>query len=448
MANATFFSPDGGITRYPLEDTEGRIMYADDIDGINQVKIFHPSQTINGITFTVSNGKIIASGTATDTAVFWCSLIDDHYTIPAGNYHASGCPEQPSGSTQYHIGYLCTRNGSDNVYGNETGNGLDFEVLDGDVNLRVGIAIYSGYAIQGTLVFEPMLTEAKYAGIPYRPYNQQSIQHQINDITGVLGAWNFYKTTLTTQTYNGVVWTANADGSVNANGTTNVDSRIAIGTANLEAGNYYLSGCPTPSNVYDWRLRLSKTVNGVEKVVWHDGGDATPFTVSSDYAGAWLLEVRYGNNKAMSNILFKPQIALQPNTPYVPFAMTNRELTEMVVDHTNAPKLIATAAANQTWAAQMTTLKAVYDTLTTPQKARSILGFYGNYESGIFRNVAPGIGNFVLNDSLGGSGDINTYSVRLGNRTAIKITYNTDGTITRTELTNTTNATALTMYLE
>lgn len=341
---------------------------ADDIDGINRVKIFHPSQTINGITFTVSNGKIIASGTATDTAIFWCSLIADHYTIPAGNYHASGCPEQPSSSTQYHIGYLCTRNGSDNIYGNETGNGLDFEVLDGDVDLRVGIAIYSGYAIQGTLVFEPMLTEAKYAGIPYRPYNQQSIQHQINDITGKTGVRNLWRNNASSKTENGVTWIVNADGTITVSGTPTGNTYLHTKTP-LKPGKYIVNGLAGTSNINYDVIALYKNnvaVSGFTQYAINNTGDTI-----LDLSGYDFDELEIGPHRIQTNVAvsgtIKPMIRLasDPSDEYVPFAMTNRELTEVVTD-----KIIAEASANQTWASQLSSLYSAYNALTDEEKMR------------------------------------------------------------------------------
>lgn len=287
--------------------------------------------TEGNVTFTKNADKSVSTS-GTSNADWVTVALNSAQFLKAGDYTISGIENGSQETYRFFVAGSHIEVSGSSV--------SDFVLYDGSKNFTVTqdstvsvsiIVRYSGVNMTGK-TFYPMITDASEPDQTYMPYfeplkdSKLSIKNQ-----QVLGAWNLYRLTLTTQTKDAVVWTANTDGTVKANGTTSADDRIAIGMANLSQGDYFLSGCPTQISPNSWRLRLSKTVGGVEKVIWHDGGDATPFTVTSDYAGSWLLEVRYGNNKAMSNILFKPMIALNSNTTYVAPTMTNRELTENLI---------------------------------------------------------------------------------------------------------------------
>ena len=132
------------------------------------------------------------------------------------------------------------------------------------------------------------------------------------------------------QTYQGVVWTVQDDMTILANGITTADNRIYIGKVDLKAGRtYYLSGSPKAPTLYYWRLQLRKEISGVVYSIWDDG-EGAEFSIPASQEGTWDVAIRYAPNASIPNIVFSPQVALKANTPYAPYAMTNRELTKVI----------------------------------------------------------------------------------------------------------------------
>ena len=127
--------------------------------------------TSNQVTATVdSNLKVTLSGT-TPSNVDASFAISSNKSIPAGTYKGSGCP---SGGAidKYRIDYVVNNS---TVY-RDTGNGVEFTVVDGDV-IRSQIVVYHGNTAPSA-PFAPMVcTKAawnvsqKY--VPYAPTNAE-----------------------------------------------------------------------------------------------------------------------------------------------------------------------------------------------------------------------------------------------------------------------------------
>ena len=149
---------------------------------------------------------------------------------------------------------------------------------------------------------------------------------------GVLGAKNLLPNNATSQTINGVTFTVNADGSVTANGTATANAVFVIhdrvtDDLNISSGNYIGSGI-TNGVSGELFMRFFCTRNG-SAYVYGDifNGEITINVQSGDIIGC-LINIASG--QTVNNFTFYPMLRLasDPDDTYVPYAMTNREITE------------------------------------------------------------------------------------------------------------------------
>ena len=119
---------------------------------------------------------------------------------------------------------------------------------------------------------------------------------------------------------NGITFTVNPDRSITANGTATAEEWLKIAQDVVVSESARLSGCPkggTPSTYF-----ISISVDGVSYREYGDGVIIPSGTISSVY-----LVIK--PNATVNNITFKPMISVASyNGPYVPYAKTNKELTE------------------------------------------------------------------------------------------------------------------------
>lgn len=155
------------------------------------------------------------------------------------------------------------------------------------------------------------------------------------EMQDILGAKNLFPNEATTQTINGITFTVNADKSVTLNGTSTQAIYLILYTINSSEKNickagkrYKISGYNPADASLDWGyvyiVGTSAYSSSVALVSEFDGWEYD----STKYV---YLFVREG--KTLNNIIVKPMITIasQPNSDYahyVPYAKTNRELTE------------------------------------------------------------------------------------------------------------------------
>lgn len=156
----------------------------------------------------------------------------------------------------------------------------------------------------------------------------KATQTEVNDIVNVLGAKNLLPNNATSQTINGVTFTINADGSVTANGTASSNARLIIASATAMANacadaDVILSGCPSGGSEYKYQI-YTRTSAGY----LHEYGDGIVITQGTSFIEE--LSILVSSGQTVSNIVFKPMIRLasDPDNTYVPYAMTNKQITE------------------------------------------------------------------------------------------------------------------------
>lgn len=187
----------------------------------------------------------------------------------------------------------------------------------------------------------------------------------------VLGAKNLNKYPYydTTKTISDLVYTDNGDGTITANGSNNTASNAnfnfhqrnqSLKNLILPNGKYILTGCPSGGN-NTYYIRLETTISGVRTVLGFDYGDGVEVELTGDdYAPTGFTQIGLvavvTANLTVNNIVFKPMIRKKEDTDttYRPYAMTNKELTDIVKNTpstagTYTLQLVVDASGNETY---------------------------------------------------------------------------------------------------
>lgn len=249
---------------------------------------------------------------------------------------------------------------------------------------------------------------------------------------GVLGAKNLLPNTATSQTVNGVTFTINTDGTVTVStgsGGATANTALAVNQTLTEQivpkGQYILSSGVTGSNAY----LLASAYNGNTWVKNFGDTQSGDLSMDVDYLGYDIIRV-YLTVKSGSvyttSATVKPMIRLATDTDdtYVPYAMTNKELTsELSTGNTSVSgKGVALSltrwgnVCQATWGGKLTEAVAADATiLTLPVGYRpkittvaittnkpASVNDRANYTLSTDGTVSPNGYNLALNDALRG----------------------------------------------
>lgn len=178
------------------------------------------------------------------------------------------------------------------------------------------------------------------------------IQTLTNEVDMLIdgGAVNKLPNTGTNDTKNGVTATYASDGKVtlNASSASTAISDFPISpTGNpfyLKEGTYVLSGGASA----DARLYI-RTVASASAIAI-DSGNGAEFTVTSEMAsGGFAVYLNVASGKTFDNVVISPMIADAGYAGgYVPYAMTNRELTSLIPKVESVDVEISTSSGGAT----------------------------------------------------------------------------------------------------
>ena len=165
-----------------------------------------------------------------------------------------------------------------------------------------------------------------------------------------LGAKNLipYPYYSTTTTNNGITFTDNGDGTITANGTATANANFTCIKRDTDAGiklkvgeTYTLSGCPSGGGENRYILLIDETLNGSVHNLGYEYGDGVTFTLATASENYYNIIIRIFSGVTVNNLVFKPMLRLSSiaDDTYVPYAKTNRELTEDVNNTYQAVKL-------------------------------------------------------------------------------------------------------------
>lgn len=155
------------------------------------------------------------------------------------------------------------------------------------------------------------------------------VQNEINDIVNVYGAKNLLPTLPATTTVNGITYTLQSDGSVIMTGTTPNDSAsFTYLTQNLtlKAGEYIVSS----GNAVDTNRQIVIDKLDDTRIATLHQGKSLKFTLSEDTVVKIYLWVNKATSGGSLRVYPMIRAASITDDTYVPYSMTNQQLTNML----------------------------------------------------------------------------------------------------------------------
>jgi hypothetical protein len=185
----------------------------------------------------------------------------------------------------------------------------------------------------------------------------------------LLGAKNLAVNNAGNLTINGITYTKNSDYKIVATGTASGGNGNYKITVPVKAGKYRCSGCPSGGSSSTYRIAVNAGDSGSGTNKGFDTGNGLEVTIDTDTNIFLFLDVY--NGYTANNLVFEPMIRLasDPDDTYVPYAMTNRELTNSAADQKTAINAIITAA---TGAADFAAFKTAMGAITPVTRSLSL----------------------------------------------------------------------------
>ena len=155
----------------------------------------------------------------------------------------------------------------------------------------------------------------------------QTLTNQVKDMNNVLGAKNLLPNQALNDTWKGITWKVNNDGTLSASGTATENSiRTIVEAFEIPVGRYILNGCPSGSGYSTYYLNFSVESGTVTPNGGNDIGEGLVFEVTQ--TAKITVKARVISGQTV-NIAFKPMIRLASITDdtYEPYAKTNQQLT-------------------------------------------------------------------------------------------------------------------------
>lgn len=324
-----------------IVDIDPTLRDAEVIEGKNLLNPnnYSPSGTESyGVTYTVNaDGSVKANGTADASHVSGFSLLagkgSDLQWL--NGKKINGCT---GGSVNTFSINVVLAQSPWTTYLSQT---EDDEVISGIPNdtssIQVLIRVQKSVPVNNK-VFYPMIS---VDGGDYEPFYVPVKDAMLRrSEQRVLGAKNLLENNATTRTIDGITLTVNSDKSITANGTrssaTNVLYLQLMNKVELPSGKYIYSGCPSGGaiNTYHQMVNIynsDDTFNRSE----YDIGSGVEFNVQNGQkVSLYAPRIATEFTDTVTNLTFKPMLRLasDPDNTYVPYAMTNRELTEGKLD--------------------------------------------------------------------------------------------------------------------
>ena len=186
--------------------------------------------------------------------------------------------------------------------------------------------------------------------VPAAADGEKADKSSVEAIVNVYGSKNLlgYPYADTTKTENGLTLTDNGDGSITVSGTASADTYFSTGTMVLDVGTYIMSGCPSGGDATKYFVRIDKVGSSSRGT---DIGSGVTVTITEKASYSIYFCIKSGQNFSPAKT-FYPMIrdARITDDTFVPYAMTNRELTQEKADKTDISSILATGSTNTTGA--------------------------------------------------------------------------------------------------
>ena len=244
----------------------------------------------------------------------------------------------------------------------------------------------------------------------------------------VVGAWNFVENTAITETRQGVTFTVNPTGypkgtikmNSSASPTGGIDFQVNSGFK-VPAGTYYLKQNDYPSTGIN--SRISVGIKNGSQVAYDGNFDHShrQFTLTEETELIFRIYAnRDGSIGALNNVIIYPMISLEDDTPYVPYAMTNRDLMGLV--RATTPARVVATATSSTYSSILSTLNTAFTALKEAEKRRAKIYIGGN----TFYVTNIDIGTFAIT-TIAVLNNVKTL-ITIGLRLSTAVAYRTETT--------------------
>lgn len=334
----------GDGTARDLRDETSRVLLPSTVGwtGKNIVDVSPTNRTHAGVTY-VSNGDVITINTtgSAPTANSWATTYEG-FSLPAGDYTLSIYGASAQGKIYVELSYR--KNDSSSWTRKSTDSSLTFNISEDMSQAQVTILTYPS---SGTLTNEQvtyMLRDARITDPAYEPYHKSVDECKYNrDEANVLGAKNLCPIKAKSVTgLNGIDATVAEDGKITFTNTTTSAFAFPLsyeGTASyakcfaIPKGTYTIT-VDGGKNGFELHVRGYKTstsseVEFVSATSYTNGHTEATFTIDNDTT---VIRVYFylANNMACDNtVSVMIRLADDPDSAYIPYAMTNRAITQM-----------------------------------------------------------------------------------------------------------------------
>ena len=309
------------------------------------------TKTYRGIEFTdLGDGGIKANGTATQTAYFNIFREDANNRCAEGEYVVTCKGVSANVRIQVY-----SRNDS-------TAQEMQFAAVTQDnpsakfnytwvegYDLRVRVVILSDSEIDNVTLY-PMLRFADDQDDTWQPYapTNRKLNELIDDVSSnvyrtqsMFGVKNLLKypyTYLPNNPYenNGITYVINDDGSITIDGTT----ATAYSVCNLlreyelfDKNNQYIMSVEGLTSGVEFQIGYVNGNTFVNKVLCDSSKPSKQVTITDEYDGKQIgIRIVVTPNSVIDNVTIYPMIRLaeDPDEAWVPYAKTNKELTDNV----------------------------------------------------------------------------------------------------------------------
>ena len=332
---------------------------------------------ISNSAYKIKDSSAVAFGTCTGQAsnqIKVVNIADTDWTLRVGcligvKFDANNTY---SATTSAPVKLNVNNSGAKNVYGANTGtptgtnntffgttNYINFYMYDGTYWVWAGRSadnnttytnmssaeISTGTATTARTISAKVLND-------WLEVEKSKIQNQVATVVNELSAKNllkypYYQSAVTN---NGVTFTAHSDGIITTSGTASASATAnflvharAVGETNdfvLKNGTYLVNGCASGGSNNKWYVGYQRTNenNQFETLAVDYGNGDTELVLNGDYYSndEVNLQVVVAIAKGVNadGLVFKPMIRPKNiiDDTYVPYAMTNQELTKAVLE--------------------------------------------------------------------------------------------------------------------
>lgn len=307
------------------------------------------TQVSHGVTFTINDdGSVKANGTNDGTQVSVIfpfgvirNLVADYFPSMDKTY----VEYMSANNTLLELLIIWEDENKTTISQSRTTTKAEFTIPSNAVYFRCDIRVAQNATISNEIAYPMICLKSVYdLDDTYEPYaktNQQLTEDTtaLLDNTEVNGAVNMLPNTATTQTINGVTFTVNDDGTVDVSGTATAKTTLDLGSFNIKAGTTYTLSDGIGTLEYDNVAgALFITSSPVQQMGWNwrtdnvgAPTDRSTAVCSTDAVATAHIRIPSG---ATVNYKFKPMFTLASyNGDYVPYAKSNRELTEELTNY-------------------------------------------------------------------------------------------------------------------